>query len=222
MIVAVMLAVALLVCGVAQADNYTYKRTRSGDSMVGSMTLRKSDFPAQLRLIGGRVKPDETPSADSCNGYVPKESDLVVTGDAESRFHDSAKTMVVDSEVSSFESSAMAATDVLRGKRMLAPACQVQAAKQEHVKLVSYKILGRPSCSCNFSVSVMLEAKTSNPKLNLLLIITAVRKGRLEATVTTTVGETTNSAQSSETALGTALEMQGLALKATLPRVGAA
>jgi hypothetical protein len=218
----VALVLTLLVCGAAYADNYTYQRTSAGDAAAGSMTLRTSDFPAQLRLTGGRVKPDETPNVDSCSGYTPKESDLVVIGDAESRLRDSAHSVVVDSQVELFRSAVMAATDVQRGKRMLSPACQAQAARQEHVKLVSYSLLGRPNCSCDFAVSAMLETKTQQPNLDLLVILTAIRKGRFEATVVSTVGKSLNDAQSAKAAVTTALGVQGFAVKATLSRLHAA
>lgn len=216
------LVVVLALCGVAFGDNYTYKRTATDDAAAASLLLQRTDFPAQLRLTGGRVKPDETPSNDSCNGYRPKESDLVVSGDAESRFHDSTRSVVVDSQAELFRTATMAATDVRRGEPMLSSTCQAQEAKQEHVKLVSYSILGRPHCSsCNFGVSVMFEAKTPHPGLDTLSIVTAVRKGRVEATVVTTVGKSTADAQSGQTALQTALAVQGLAVKALFARLHA-
>jgi hypothetical protein len=222
---AVLLAVflvVLVVCGVAYAENYTFKRTASGDASAGSATLRATDFPAQLRLTGGRVKPDETPSNDSCNGYVPKERDLVVVGDAESRFHDSAHSVVVDSDVELFQSAAMAAADVERGKRMLSPACQKEIAKQEHVKLVSYSLLGRPRCSCDFGITVIFETKSPRPGIDLLTILTGVRKGRFEATVLTNVGKSTTDTQHAQAALRTAVALQGLAIKPVLARLHAA
>lgn len=212
----------LLVCGAAYADNYTYRRTGAGDAAAASITVRKGDLPAQLRLTGGRVEPDETPNNDSCNGYRPKESDLVVVGDAESRFHDSAHSAVIDSQATLFQTTAMAAADVRRGKRMLAPACQAQEARQEHVKMVSYSLLGHPRCSCDFAISVMLETKSPSPNLDELSILTAVRKGRFEALVVTSVGKSTNDPQHAQSALRTALAVQGLALKAVLARLHAA
>ena len=90
----VVFVVALLVCAAAYAENYTYKRTKAGDADVASMILRKTDFPAQFRLTGGRGAPDETPNTDSCNGYTPKERDLVVVGDAASTFHNANRSDV--------------------------------------------------------------------------------------------------------------------------------
>jgi hypothetical protein len=220
-VAAAVVTLVLLVCGVAYADNYTYKRTRVGDTAAASITLRKADFPARLAMSGGRIKPDETPNHDSCNGYRPKQSDLVIVGHAESRFGDRAKTLFAESEVELFQTTAMAATDVRRGQRMLVPGCQAQAARQEHLQLVSYALLGHPRCSCDFAVSARLETKTPNPNLNLLSIITAVRKGRFEATVFTSVGKSPNDAQSAAAALRTVLAVQGLAVKAVLRRLHA-
>jgi len=215
------LAAALLVCAAADADNYTYKRTAAGDATVASLILRKTDFPAQFRLTGGSTKPDETPSTDSCNGYIPKERDLVVVGDAESAFHNQNRSVVADSQVVMFRSTAMAATDVHRSLRMIAPACQAQAAKQEHVKLVRYVLLGRPRCTCDYAVSAMVETKTAHAGLDNLTIVTLIRKGRYEASVFTSVGKSTTDPQGAAQAAQTALIVQGAALKALFPRLHA-
>ena len=218
----VALAAALLVCAAAAADNYTYKRTAAGDATVASLILRKTDFPAQFRLTGGSTKPDETPSTDSCNGYIPKERDLVVVGDAESAFHNQNRSVVADSQVVMFRSTAMAATDVQRSLRMIAPACQAQAAKQEHVKLVRYVLLGHPRCTCDYGVSAMLETKTAHAGIDNLMVVTVFRKGRFEASVFTNVGKSTTSTQSASAAAQTVLVVQGVALKALLSHLHAA
>jgi hypothetical protein len=213
--------VALSVCAAAYAENYTFKRTTAGDTTVASMILRKADFPAQFRLTGGRGKPDETPNTDSCNGYTPKERDLVVVGDAESTFHNANRSVVVDSQVSMFQTEAMAAADVQRSLRMITPACQAQAAKQEHVKLVRYALLGHPNCTCDYAISAMLETKTAHAGLNNLMIVTFIRQGRYEASLFTNVGKSTANATSAGQAAQTALIVQGTALKAFGPRIHA-
>jgi len=217
----VVFVVALLVCAAAYAENYTYKRTKAGDADVASMILRKTDFPAQFRLTGGRGAPDETPNTDSCNGYTPKERDLVVVGDAASTFHNANRSVIVYSQVGMFATSAMAATDVQRSLRMVTPACQVQAAKQEHVKLVRYALIGRPKCTCDYAVSALLETKTAHAGINNLMIVTLMRKGRYEVSVFTNVGKSTTSTQDAAQAAQTALIVQGTALKASIPRLDA-
>jgi hypothetical protein len=221
LVAAVALLLVLLVCGAALAENYTFQRTKTGDALARALMLRKTDLPVQFRLIGGRIKPDETPNTDSCNGYIPKERDLVVVGDAETGLHNSERSVLVDSQVQVFQSTAMAATDVQRGVRMLTPSCQAEQAKQEHVKLVSYSVLGRPKCTCDFGVSVVLETKTARASLNNLTLVTAIRKGRVEASVITTVGKSTIDAQKGQAAAQTALIVQGIALKAALARLHA-
>jgi len=217
----VVFLVALSVCAAAYAENYTYKRTTAGDATVASMILRKADFPAQFRLTGGRGKPDETGNTDSCNGYTPKERDLVVVGDAESTFHNANRSVVVDSQVAMFETEAMAAADVQRSLRMITPACQAQAAKEEHVKLVRYALLGHPNCTCDYAVSALLETKTAHVGLDNLMIVTFIRRGRYEATLFTNVGKSTANATSAGQAAQTALIVQGTALKVLVRRVHA-
>ena len=214
----VVFVVALAASAAAYAENYTYKRTTAGDTTVASMILRKADFPAQLRLTGGRGKPDETPNTDSCNGYTPKERDLIVVGDAASTFHNANRSVIVYSQVGMFQTAAMAAADVQRSLRMITPACQAQAAKQEHVKLVRYALLGRPNCACDYAISALLETKTAHAGINNLMIVTLMRKGRYEASVFTNVGKSTTSTQDATQAAQTALIVQGTALKAAIPR----
>jgi len=217
----VVFLVALSVCAAAYAENYTYKRTTAGDATAASMILRKADFPAQFRLTGGRGKPDETGNTDSCNGYTPKERDLVVVGDAESTFHNANRSVVVDSQVAMFQTEAMAAADVQRSLRMITPACQAQAAKEEHVKLVRYALLGHPNCTCDYAVSALLETKTAHVGLDNLMIVTFIRRGRYEATLFTNVGKSTANATSAGQAAQTALIVQGTALKVLVRRVHA-
>jgi hypothetical protein len=217
----VVLVIALSLCAAAYAENYTYKRTKAGDTTVASMILRRADFPAQFRLTGGRGKPDETGNTDSCNGYTPKERDLVVAGDAESTFHNANRSVVVDSQVAMFQTEAMAAADVQRSLRMITPACQAQAAKEEHVKLVRYALLGHPNCTCDYAVSALLETKTAHVGLDNLMIVTFIRRGRYEATLFTNVGKSTANATSAGQAAQTALIVQGTALKVLVRRVHA-
>ena len=165
------------------------------------------------------MKPDETPNTDACNGYIPREHDLVVVGDAESAFHTADHAVFVDSQVARFRSPAMAAKDVQRSSPTLSASCQAQAAKQEHVTLVHYALLGRPKCTCDFGVSAIVETKTKHAGLNSLTIATWVREGAYEANILTTVGKSTTNAQAASGATRTALLVQGIALKALLARL---
>ena len=210
---------ALVLCAAALANNYTFKRTATDDAKAAGGLVKGGDFPAQFHLTGGRVKPDETPDNESCNGYRPKESDLVVTGDAESSFHDSAHSVVVDSQIELLQTSTMAATDVKRSLPMLTKSCQVQEAKQDHVKLVAFIPMGPARCGCDFSQTSLYETKTSKATVDHLLLVTGMRKGRAEATVLTEVGKSTTDTQNA--ALQAALSVQGVAVKAVAARLPA-
>ncbi len=209
--------VVLVLCGTALANNYTYKRTAADDAKAASVAVKAHDFPAQLQLAGGAIKPDETPDTESCNGYQPKESDLVVSGDAETRFQNKNGSVAVDSQVEILKTSGMAATDVTRSKRMLSVTCQLQAAKQDHIKLVSYVPIGSPQCGCDFSASFAFETKTAKAGIDHLFIVTVMRKARAEATVLTLVGKSTSDTKN--TALRDAIAVQSLAVKAIVARL---
>jgi hypothetical protein len=211
--------VALAMCGAALANNYQYKRTAADDAKAASVALKTHDFPAQLKLSGGAVKPDETADNESCNGYQPKEADLVVTGDAETRFQNPNGSVAVDAQVEILKTASMAATDVTRSKRMLSVTCQLQAAKQDHIKLVSYVPMGAARCGCEFSASFAFETKTAKAGLDHLFVVTVMRKARTEVTLLTLVGKSTSDKQNA--ALRDALAVQGLAVKAVTARLPA-
>jgi hypothetical protein len=167
----------LALCGTALADNYDYQRVPRDNAAAAAITIRAADLPKQLRLTGGRIKPDETPNSDSCNGYRPK-----------------------------------AAEDVKRQLPLLAAACSKQVAAQEHVKLFSYKVLGPARCPCDDSLSLVIETATKNPAVHLLMIVTVMRRGRIEASVMTGVGRSTT--DKSNLALRDAVAIQNLAISA--------
>jgi len=215
------IGLVLALCGAAVADNYSYHRTARDDATAAAIAVKGTDLPAAFRLAGGRVKPDESASTDTCNGYSPKESDLVVTGDAATRYSNKAAgVLAVYSEVQLMKTTAMAATDVSRGVRMLSRTCSMQQVKSEHLELVSYKSLGRATCACDFSDSITFETATKSSAINTLWVFTVMRHGRIEASVITAVGK--SSTDTRNIALGAALGLQGLAVKAISGRFAAA
>jgi hypothetical protein len=218
---AALVALVLVLCGAAFADNYTFRRTAHDDAIAASIATPKSAFPASLALAGGRVKPDETPNTDTCNGRVPKQSDLVVTGDAETRYSSkSSGIAMVDSQVTLLETAAMVKTDFARELPTLTRACSLQEAKQEHLQLVSWTRLGPARCACDYSMSFTFETGTGQPTIHLLWVGTVMRKGRVEASVLTAVVKRTSDTQN--LALRSALGLQGLAVKAVASRFPAA
>lgn len=210
------------VCGAALADNYRYERTAHDDAAAAAVALKPSDFPAQFALRGGPTKPDETPDHDSCYGYRPKESDLVVTGDAETKYANAKAGIVsIDSQVELLKTRAMTATDFARSLPMLSSRCMFTIAKQEHIHLVgSWLMLGAARCVCDQSASFSFETTTARKNLHLLWILTVMRRGRFESFVMTALAKST--ADTRNATFRDALVVQGLAIKAVSERLAVA
>jgi hypothetical protein len=187
---AALAALALLAARTASAENYRFLRTHIDDRAAASVTLKPTDFPAAWRLAGGPTAPDETPSTVSCNGYRPRLSDLVVTGDAASAFADPRHSVDVRSRVDLFTSAKMARADFARQKPLLTARCGAVVAKERHLDVVgAFRNLGRWPCGCDDSEAVSFEVVSPRTaSVHLVFVVTTIRFGRVEATVTTAVG----------------------------------
>jgi hypothetical protein len=102
---------ALVTAASAAAENYQYKIVAKDKAAAAAVALKRSDLPGLAGWTGGSVRPDRTPqtNADRCNGYLPKQSDLVVTGDAETKYR--LQTTTIDTQVQLLRTPAMVATD---------------------------------------------------------------------------------------------------------------
>jgi hypothetical protein len=72
--------------GAASADNYTYRINRADVAAARAAVVKLSDLGSATGWTGGQQTPDRTEDDSFCRATTPKLSDLVVTGDAESRF----------------------------------------------------------------------------------------------------------------------------------------
>jgi len=196
-VAATFLALALAVCGGAPAENYRYAHSSRDDRLAASTLLRKTDFPAQLRLSGGRTKPDETATDATCDGKQPKQSDLVITGDAETRFANAPQGILqLDSEVQAFKTEAMARTDFARQLPFLTARCGAEIMKHEHTTLVKpWHVTVTKKCICDEMVTMTFETTTSRPDLHVVWVVSGVRVGRFEATIVTMIGKSPSDTQ---------------------------
>lgn len=217
--VAATAVIALVVCGAAAADNYRFQRTAGDDATAAAIALKRADLPSQLRLSGGRTKPDEKPDNTSCFGYHPKESDLVVTGDAETRYANTgAGIATIGSQVELLKTPAMVATDYRRALPMLSARCGSTVAKQEHLHLVgAWLELGPAACTCDESASFSFETATARKDRRLVWVLTVMRRGRVEVSIGTALVKATN--DTGTAAIRDALAIQGLAVKAISARL---
>src|SRR4051812_29786363 len=103
-------ALGLSVTSVAAADDYKRAIDERDQTAATAAVLRKADFGA-LQVTGGPIKPD-TSTDERCSYYNPKESDLVLTGEAESSWR--GALMEFSSDVSVLRSPQMVATDWAR------------------------------------------------------------------------------------------------------------
>ena len=104
-------AAALVAAGAAAAENYQYRIAAKDKSAAASVVLTRADLGGLPGWTGGEVKPDRSPetSADRCNGYLPKQSDLVVTGDAETKY--SFQGTTIETQIQLLRTPGMVATD---------------------------------------------------------------------------------------------------------------
>lgn len=126
---AVALLVVLAVPALALAsDKDAKKQINPADQrQATSILLKRTDFAT------GWTKLPNTPDDDedmSCPGYDPDESDLVLTGDAESSFRFSDRLHTVVSTANVYKTRAHALASWTRGVKRAAPACFAKLMKQ--------------------------------------------------------------------------------------------
>ncbi len=219
---------AMIGCGVlalifvesALTENYRYRRTARDDAKAAAILLTRSDLPSSSAVKGGRVTPDETPttSKDACNGHVAKESDLIITGDAKSKFVDPSGVLTIESSVSVYQTAAMVLADWSRQRPLLTANClrQVLARSATPTRLVSFRRLrslpGYANDNYVIDVAYHLAGK---PSVEFLFAVTILRRGRTEALISTQLEKVVS------TAPMLALRIQTRAIAALAPRLSA-
>jgi hypothetical protein len=205
------------------AENYQYQRTAQDDAKAAAVLLQRSELPQRWKVLkGGRVKPDETPSTskDSCDGSLPKQSDLSVTGDAEARYSDGHGALVIGTSVSLFKTAAMASADWRRQSRMNTAHCLREAtANQRNPRETLVALTQLPKLRCSYpNVSFLAEVAyhpAGKPSVHYIVVMTQYRAGRMEAQVVTLLQK--DDAQ----AATTALEIHAIALTIVQPHLSA-
>lgn len=217
-IVAVVAALALVLADAALTDNYRFQRTAQDDAQAAAIVLKRSDFPSGWTLKGGRVKPDET-AGNASKQCSYEGSDLAVTGDAESSYSDRAAGVVISSQASVFRTVAMAAADWKRGSPTMTFACMQESAKAQTPSLSLVSMTKLPSLRCGFqNVSFALEVlnrSSGKPSVDLVSVMTVLRRGRTEVFVYTFVRK--QDARS----VTTARDIQAFLLGTVRPRITA-
>jgi hypothetical protein len=124
---AVAVATTLLACygasvALAGSGGETIQLDRADQAAARAAIVRRAELRSKA-WTGGPIKPDLTP-APTCRNYHPKQSDLILTGAAESNFR-RGLLWSIDSEVKVLRTARMVSVDWRR--ELLAPgvlACQ--------------------------------------------------------------------------------------------------
>jgi hypothetical protein len=190
--VAALAVTALAACaaGAASAEGGREQiRFNAADQAAARATvLRRSDLGSRSGWTGGRVKPDLSPGP-TCPNYHPKQSDLVLTGAAESSFRNGP--LAVANEVQLLQTRRMVRLDWQR--EVLAPGAlpclRRDLAKNlgPSAKVVSFKRIPFPriaSYTAEFRALVdvsVLAGKTAH------LVVDAVLLGRGRSEISFTI-----------------------------------
>jgi hypothetical protein len=109
-VVAVMAAAAVAAeAALADPERKQIKLTAADQAAARAALVRRSDLPGTAWL-GGRIKPDLSRTSP-CRDYRPKQSDLVLTGAAESSFTRRDARLYVDSQVHMLRTARMVRLD---------------------------------------------------------------------------------------------------------------
>jgi hypothetical protein len=180
---------ALALAASAAAENYQYKLVAKDVTTASHVVLQRTDLGGLSGWTGGKVAPDRTPETekDRCNGYLPKQSDLVVTGDAATTFKLSGAA-VIHTEVNILKTPAMVVTDWQRTVghagflTCLRQSAQRELGKTEHVISVTklpYSTWGTKSAAYRVLFNTTANGKT----LRVALDEVAFYRGRTEVAV---------------------------------------
>jgi hypothetical protein len=181
-------ALGLSVTSVAAADDYKRAIEERDQTAATAAVLRKADFGA-LQVTGGPTKPD-TSTDERCSYYNPKESDLVLTGEAESSWR--GAFMEFSSDVTVLRSPQMVATDwarsftpapFLRCMRELAQKGLGSTGRIVSVERFAFPRIGTRTVAFRVVTDV---AASSGEKVRMMVDFVIFSQGRTEALLSTT------------------------------------
>jgi hypothetical protein len=153
-----------------------------------AIVLRQSDFGSVPGWSGGVKKPDLSSTGPTCANFHPKNSDLVLTGVAESEFQNAG--VFIDSEAQVLRTAEMVKLDWQRS--VLAPgllSClrsylaksAPASAKVHAIQRLAFPRVAQYTAAFRLAIDVT----TSGTTLRMLLDFLLVGKGRTEVTLTT-------------------------------------
>ena len=181
-------AAILSVAALADRGREQIRYNAADQAAARATVLRRSDLSPSTGWTGGRVKPDLSP-APTCPNYHPKQSDLVLTGAAQSSFRRGA--VVIGNEVQVMQTRRMVSLDWQR--EVLAPGtipCQrrdLARSLGSSAKVVSFKRIPFPRIA-RYTAEFRALVDVSVPggkTAHLLVDAVLIGRGRSEISLTT-------------------------------------
>jgi hypothetical protein len=189
---AVSLLVALVLAAsfatAARADKPTLALNPADEAKARTIVVQRADLGSALGWTGGAVKPSP-PSSLDCAGYNPKQSDIVLTGRAKTRFK--LPGLEVESEVQLLRSEGMVALDWRRTVTAPAVLPCLRAALAKGLfasqKLVSFARIPFEALGAHrFAFRAVVSVPSAGSTTRVLIDFVLVAVNRTEITLITT------------------------------------
>jgi hypothetical protein len=191
-IVLTLLTVGSIVAAAATAGSKPPRRLTAADqALARSLVLRQSDLGAATLWQGGMKKPGVSTSPN-CPNYHPEESDLPITGEAESDYANQAVGVDYDSEAEILQTSKMVQLDWQRSIQPALIPCLRSTIKKGAPRsetLVSVARVSVPKIStftAEYRIVFDIHQATAPKTVRLMSDILLVGHDRAEITLTTT------------------------------------
>jgi hypothetical protein len=181
-----LVAMALFFAGVASADKPKYGFNAADQAAARAAVIKRADLGTASGWTGGAKKPDL--SQMQCSLYNPKQSDLVVTGAAESDWSHSPG-LEFDSQTEVLQTTRMVALDWKRSvaTRYLVPCMKESGAKElgASIKLVSLRRVSFPHVAPHTSaLRMILDVKASKTQtIRMVSEMVFMARSRTEITL---------------------------------------
>jgi hypothetical protein len=177
----------LLVTAAASADDYSYSLTAADQAAARAVVIHRADLGTATQWKGGLVTPDR--SQLQCPHYNPKQSDLVVTGNAEAHWA-AGNSISFESSVKIFESEWMVRTDWARSyTSALLPCLRATAAHGifKGARLVSVQRIRFPPVSTfTEAIRTLVDVSASGKTVRVMVDAVLIGHGRTEIALVTT------------------------------------
>ena len=169
----------------ALADKEQIHLTAAGQAEARAAVLQRGDLGTSSGWTGGSLKPDLS-SSTPCPKFQPKQSDLILTGAAHTRY--SHAGLFLDSEAQVLKTAQMLKLDWQRS--VLAPGmlpcltAVITKATGSSTRVVSVRRIAFPRVAqYTYAIRVLLEVKTATAPVHVFVDVVLVGRGRTELTM---------------------------------------